>query len=247
MRKRTFTLGFLCFSILISGCTPQQSVKNVEKKEAAHRPDRRNLDAAATEHDPELYIGDLGVEQFLSRHRVNSFQTAALLDPNGFPLVQRFPSKSIAPIRGSYVENIITTAKSYLGTPYVYGSDRTEPSTFDCSDFTRWVFLSALGMDLPWDSRSQAAYVKAFSKKKYTDVRKARRGDLLFFTHYRGNKASDYKGLKASEKPVSHLGIYLGNGKIIHTASKETGGVRIDSIGWKHLKYRFVFGGGVLD
>lgn len=97
------------------------------------------------------------------------------------------------------------------------------------------------------DSRSQAAYVEAFSKRKFTDLSKVRRGDLLFFTRYLGNQPSDYEGLEPFEKPTTHMGIYLGNNKIIHSASKETGEVRIDRIKWKHLEYHFLFGGGLLE
>ncbi|WP_217582150.1 C40 family peptidase, partial [Lysinibacillus sp. GbtcB16] len=90
---------------------------------------------------------------------------------------------------GGYAENVIETAKSFLGIPYVYGSNRLDPTSFDCSDFTRWVYLYALGMDLPWDAKNQAAYVEALSKRKYRDIKQAKRGDLLFFTSFRGNRA----------------------------------------------------------
>jgi cell wall-associated NlpC family hydrolase len=238
--------------ILLSGCTPTRIQSKLSIKEDMNTADEnesddRMSDLAVIEHDPELYIGDMGVEQLLSPIRKKSLRMNALLDPNGFPLVQGFPDEAIVPIRGSYVENVIQAAKTYLGTPYEYGADRMSPLSFDCSSFTRWVYLYSLGVDLPWDSRSQAAYVEAFSKRKYTNLNKARRGDILFFTRYLGNKPSDYAGLQASEKPITHMGIYMGNNKIIHTASKETGGVRIDQIRWKHLEYRFLFGAGVLD
>lgn len=256
MRIITLALVYLCSSILCSGCTTtnihEQSVKQDAALAEEQVTDNRMSDPAVINHDSELCVGDSGVETIVSLNRIQSFEKenvtkAPLLAPNGYPLIQSFPNKSITPIRGSYVENVIRTAKKYLGTPYLFGSDRTDDSSFDCSDFTRWVYLYSIGVDLPWDSRSQAAYVKAFSKRTYTNYKKARRGDLLFFTRFLGSRPSDYKGLKASEKPITHMGIYLGNGKIIHSASKETGGVRIDKIRWKHLEYRFIFGGGVLD
>ncbi len=210
-----------------------------------------NPEAAAD--DPDLYIGDRGVEAFLHRQEDTgpiaaneAKKKVPIFDPSGFPLIERFPNPSVRPIRGKYAENVVKTAKSYLGVPYVYGSDRTEPTTFDCSDFTRWVYLESIGMDLPWDSRSQAAYVKAFSKKIYTSLSEARRGDLLFFTNYRGENASDYEGLRPSEKPITHTAIYLGNGKVIHSASKLSGGVRIDEWSWRQLHRRFLFGGGIV-
>ncbi|WP_248924319.1 C40 family peptidase [Paenibacillus hamazuiensis] len=245
MPKKWITIAVLCGAVLLTGC--------LKKEQAAKElvTDGRMADPAVTERDEDLLVGDLGVERIVLPQLLRSLeqgraQTATLLDPHGFPLIHRFPDPTVKPLRGGYAENVIETAKSYLHTPYEYGSDRTNPLTFDCSDFTRWVYLDALGMDLPWDSRSQAAYVRAFSKRIYTDFSKARRGDLLFFTRYLGNKPEDYQGLTEAEKPISHMGIYLGNGKLIHCASKETGGVRIDQIRWKHLQYRFLFGGGIL-
>lgn len=260
MMRNLIGIGLLC-SVLLAGCAStklhQQSVEEVkdDSRLAAdeHATDNKMADKDIVEHDAELYVGDIGVEEKFRTTRLQALeekgspQQERLLAPNGFPLVKGSPDPSISPIKGSYVENVIEAAKSYLGTPYVWGADRMNPASFDCSSFTRWVYLYALGIDLPWESRSQAAYVQAFSKRHYTHLSQARRGDLLFFTRFLGNRPSDYAGLKASDKPISHMGIYLGNGKIIHTASKDTGGVRIDTIWGKHLEYRLVMGGGVLD
>ncbi|WP_255433964.1 NlpC/P60 family protein [Ammoniphilus sp. CFH 90114] len=45
---------------------------------------------------------------------------------------------------------------------------------------------------------------------------------------------------------MTHNGIYLGNGKILHTYSEQSGGVRMDSIEDNHWEYRLVFGGSLL-
>jgi cell wall-associated NlpC family hydrolase len=245
----------VCIGLLSSCMRAENNVQQLREQTAPGEQvtDDRISDTALLEGDAELKVGDLGVERQLLPARVREQQMTVksvkgqLLDPNGFPLIRRTPSPGIVPLKSSFAENVIASAKSYLGTPYVYGSDRNEPSTFDCSDFTRWVFLYALGMDLPWDSRAQAAYVKAFAKRQYTKLGQARRGDLLFFTTFRGNSANDYKGLKPSDKPITHTGIYLGNGRIIHSPSQKLGGVRIDDIRGKHLEYRLVLGGGILD
>ena len=65
----------------------------------------------------------------------------------------------------------------------------------------------------------------------------------MFFMSYRGPKKSDYSGINKSKQTINHVGIYLGDGRILHTYSKESGGVRIDSIAGKHWEYRFLFGG----
>ncbi|TMV50928.1 NlpC/P60 family protein [Paenibacillus mesophilus] len=244
---RALTLGLGCSFILISACSTNHEIR----PRSVNDP-HTNLVSEEQTDDPDLYFGDLGVEQQINAHRLRSLAAAdpnkkALVDPNGFPLVKQHPNPSLHPDKKTYVESAIKTAESYIGTPYVYGSDRTEPSTFDCSDYTRWVFLTALGMDLPWDSRSQAAYVKAFSKKTYTSLNQAKRGDLLFFSSYRGNRAADYANLTPADKTITHVGIYMGNGKIIHCPSKKSGGVHIGTLTWRQLDNRFIFGGTILD
>jgi peptidoglycan DL-endopeptidase CwlO len=158
-----------------------------------------------------------------------------------------FINPNVKPVNGSYIENAVNTAWNYYGTPYEYGSDRNNPKTFDCSDYTRWIHLYSLGMDLPSTSRSQWEYVKKFSKRQYTDLSKAKRGDLLFFMSYKGWREQDYNGINVKAQPIAHCGIYLGNGQMLHTASAKTGGVRVDKIAGSHLQYRFVGGGSVLN
>ena len=95
----------------------------------------------------------------------------------------------------SKATQVITTAQKYLKTPYVFGA--AGPRYFDCSGFTRYVFAQH-GLALPRTSGSQAyAGVKvAYSQRKP--------GDLLIFVN-------TYKS------GISHVGIYMGNGRFIHT------------------------------
>lgn len=162
-------------------------------------------------------------------------------------LHQTFVNPKVKPINGSYINNVIGKGWDYYGRPYQLGSDRKTDTTFDCSDFTRWIHLYTLGMDLPMTSQTQWNYVKAFSKSKYTDLSKAKKGDLLFFMNYRGYRPQDYAGINVKAQPVGHCGIYLGDGKILHTASQKTGGVRFDTIKGSHLEYRFIGGGKVIQ
>ncbi|MFD1956487.1 SH3 domain-containing protein [Paenibacillus thailandensis] len=143
------------------------------------------------------------------------------------------------------VEAVIAAGMKYLGTPYEYGSSRYDTSTFDCSDFVRQAFLDALGIKLPADSSSQGAYVKS-KGNAVTDWTKLKRGDLMFFTDYKGTTASAYAGINKSTARISHDGIYLGDGKILHTYSVASGGVKISSIKGTHWEYRFLFGGSAL-
>ncbi|MCF6095010.1 C40 family peptidase [Microaerobacter geothermalis] len=162
-------------------------------------------------------------------------------DQNNTPGNQPFDSKNFSQIR----QNIINAGMKYLGTPYEYGSSRSDTSTFDCSDFVRQAFKDGAGIVLPTNSRTQAAYVK--QKGNYTtDWRKLKPGDIMFFMSYRGYKPSDYKGIDPSTQRITHNGIYLGDGKVLHTYSQESGGVRIDTIEGKHWESRFIFGGSAL-
>ena len=89
---------------------------------------------------------------------------------------------------------IINTAKSFLGTPYQWGG--TSPSGFDCSGFTQYV-LAQNGKSIPRTSQEQFASGQAVDKSNL------QAGDLVFYNWSGGTEAT-------------HVGIYEGNGKMIH-------------------------------
>lgn len=68
----------------------------------------------------------------------------------------------------------------------------------------------------------------------------------MFFMSYKGSRASSYARINKFNQRITHVGIYLGNGKMLHTFSKASGGVRIDSISGKHWEHRFIFGGSAI-
>lgn len=86
---------------------------------------------------------------------------------------------------------VISVAKAYIGTPYVWGG--STPSGFDCSGFTQYVFAK-VGINLNRNTIGQESNVT----KKSTAA--AQPGDLLFW----GAQGSTY-----------HVGIYLGGGQYI--------------------------------
>ncbi|WP_240417946.1 SH3 domain-containing C40 family peptidase [Paenibacillus periandrae] len=142
------------------------------------------------------------------------------------------------------INSVIKAGKSYLGTPYEYGSDRSNTNTFDCSDFVRQAFKDGANITLPSDSRQQGDYVRKIGKTT-TNWNNLKVGDLMFFMDYKGTSKSLYPSNTANQT-ITHVGIYLGDGQILHTYSKESGGVRIDSIANRHWEYRFIFGGSAL-
>ncbi|MEJ8544724.1 C40 family peptidase [Brevibacillus borstelensis] len=100
-------------------------------------------------------------------------------------------------------DKVIKNGEKYLGTPYKFGSSKNTTKTFDCSSFTQRVFKEA-GITLPRDSRQQSTVGKSVSLKN------VKKGDLIFM------KAS----VNASSDRITHVAIYAGNGKILHTYGK---------------------------
>lgn len=139
-------------------------------------------------------------------------------------------------------ELVIAAGMKYMGTPYEFGSNRYDTTTFDCSDFVRHAFMQGIGQRIPGDSRSQGDHVRSVGKISY-DWSTLQRGDLMFFMSYKGYKASSYEGIDKTTERITHVGIYLGDGQVLHTYSIDSGGVRIDSLEGSTWDYRFLFGG----
>jgi probable lipoprotein NlpC len=93
---------------------------------------------------------------------------------------------------------VIEAAKKYEGVPYVYGG--MTPRGLDCSGFICLSFRDAIGVTLP---RSAAGL---YSWAERVSLERAQPGDLLFF-------------ITGSTRAVTHVGLYLGNRRFIHSAS----------------------------
>lgn len=154
------------------------------------------------------------------------------------------PAPAPAASASAVIENVIARGMAYLGTPYEYGSSRSNTSTFDCSDFVRQIFIEGAGLTLPSDSRKQGAWIKENSTA-VTDISSLKRGDLMFFMSYRGSSASAYAGIDKSTATITHVAMYLGNGQILQTYSVASGGVRVDTLSASWMN-RFLYGGSVI-
>lgn len=149
-----------------------------------------------------------------------------------------------APSQSEVIERVIAAGMGYLGTPYEFGSSRSNTSTFDCSDFIRQIFLDAANLKLPADSRQQGAWVQQNSNA-VTDISGLKRGDLMFFMDYKGNSASAYAGINKFTARISHVAMYLGDGQMLQTYSVSSGGVRVDKLSASWMN-RFLYGGSVI-
>jgi lipoprotein Spr len=118
-------------------------------------------------------------------------------------------------LRSEDVQKVIDSAKRYLGVDYVFGG--ASPSGFDCSGFTMYVYKS-VGVNLPHTASGQANLGVAVSKDEL------QAGDLVFFETYKSG--------------ISHVGIYIGDGKFIH-ASSGAGRVTITNLSDKYYTTRY--------
>lgn len=109
--------------------------------------------------------------------------------------VQKPAEKPSKPVSDSNAASaVVSLAYSKLGSPYVWGAEG--PSSFDCSGLTSYVFRNAAGVSLPRTSGAQYGVGTSVSKANL------QAGDLVFFATGGGG--------------ISHVGIYVGGGNMIH-------------------------------
>lgn len=125
---------------------------------------------------------------------------------------------------------VISTARQYLGTRYVYGG--SSPSGFDCSGFTMYIYRQ-YGVALPHTASGQwqsGAGSKVWSSSALHS------GDLVFFCD----------PSRSLGRACSHAGIYIGSGQFIHASSSRSGGVIISSLYEDYYSRYFVGGMHIL-
>lgn len=103
-------------------------------------------------------------------------------------------------------ENIISTAKKFMGIPYLWGGTSTKG--MDCSGFTKTVYFLN-GVVLQRDASQQVNTGILVDTEKGLDNLKP--GDLLFF---------GFKQTEERKERITHVGIYIGNNEFIHASGK---------------------------
>lgn len=112
------------------------------------------------------------------------------------------PVEEKANQQASMRSKVVNFALTFVGGRYVWGG--TNPYTgADCSGFVQYILRNVAGVSLPRTSREQA---KAGRAVKSSEMQP---GDLIFYTNKSG--------------VVNHVSMYIGNGQIVHAASRKSG------------------------
>ena len=125
---------------------------------------------------------------------------------SGFANSSASPGSSKLREPGNLPRRVLAYASVLLDTPYRAGGSLQTGKATDCSGFVQYVYGN-FHIDLPRSSREQAR-VGALAARKM-DFSKLRPGDLLFF--------------RQGRLTIGHVGIYLGEGKMIHASSHRRG------------------------
>ncbi|MBT3066669.1 C40 family peptidase [Rhodoferax sp. U11-2br] len=113
--------------------------------------------------------------------------------------------------------SLVVNALGFLGVPYRRGGTSADTG-FDCSGFVKTVYEETVGLVLPRVAAQQAAQTEKVAR---ADLKP---GDLVFFNTMR--------------RTFSHVGIYIGDGKFVHSP-KPGEEVRVESMSMAYWKRRF--------
>jgi cell wall-associated NlpC family hydrolase len=146
-----------------------------------------------------------------SYDRLTTAQQTAVRNAIAGPSLS-FSASSLPTPANATIATIIRTALAQLGKPYVYGS--TGPNGFDCSGLTMFAFAAG-GVGLPHSSLAQSGMGTLVSR---SDLQP---GDLVFFY-----------------TPVSHVGLYIGNGMMVHarTFGQPVAVTSVDQAGYRFAR-----------
>lgn len=121
------------------------------------------------------------------------------------------------------VRPLVEEAYRWIGTPYSYGGKSR--SGTDCSGFLQSIYRNAMGISIPRSTREQSDFCANIKAERLEP------GDLVFFN------STGRKG------KVSHVGLYVGDGKIVHASSSR--GVIESSLSEKYYTKHYNHSGRV--
>ncbi|SFT62335.1 Cell wall-associated hydrolase, NlpC family [Geodermatophilus amargosae] len=150
---------------------------------------RAALEAAAAAHAAEETRASRDEEREDTASAGSTSGSPSAGSTSGSSSAAEAPAAAAAPASG-VAGTVVATAMAQRGKPYVWAAGG--PGSFDCSGLTQYAFRAA-GISLPHSSRMQSQMGTAVSRANLQP------GDLVFFY-----------------SPVSHVGIYIGNGQMVH-------------------------------
>lgn len=162
---------------------------------------------------PEFDFSGDALSRFLARGNTQADATAN---------AEARPYSNFVDQMRNKASDMVMTSMNFLGVPYVRGGTSAEGG-FDCSGFTRYIFEHSLGLVLPRRADEQAKAAGLVNVKR--DELKP--GDLVFFN--------------TLKRTFSHVGIYIGEGKFIHSP-RSGGEVRVEDMRQSYWTKRFTGG-----
>jgi cell wall-associated NlpC family hydrolase len=172
---------------------------------------------AAPQVAANTQAGQAAANQSGNEDPVTRFLSDKGLLPNTRPVVEL--AQQVRDKASDMASELVLSAMNFLGVPYRMGGQSREQG-FDCSGFTRHVFENSVGLILPRRASEQA------NSPELVPVQQAelKPGDLVFFNTLRHT--------------FSHVGIYIGDNKFIHSP-RAGGQVRVEDMRQAYWQQRF--------
>ncbi|MGY1913883.1 NlpC/P60 family protein [Blastococcus sp. SYSU DS0973] len=185
-----------------------------EVSSAADDAEQSRKAAAKAAEDARRAVVEIAAKQEDLETRIADYQRRydALTAPQQAQVAQAhggnsLPAPTAVTASSAAAQVAVNTALAQIGDPYVWGAGG--PNAFDCSGLMSYAYAAA-GVTLPHSSKSQSQMGRPVSRGELQP------GDLVFFY-----------------TPVSHVGMYIGNGRMVHasTSGQPVKVASVDSMG----------------
>ena len=188
----------------------------------ANRINETDIEEAIQEEPEPVAQEEPQVEEVIEENEIENETSVVYEEPEPEEVVVEEPQVE-APPASSRGEEVVATAKGYLGYDYVYGG--SGPYSFDCSGFTMYIF-GLYGVELGHGATMQS------NEGYYVSRSDLMPGDIVIFRDW-------------DNEDIGHCGIYIGGGEFIHAANPSRG-VVIDTLDSGYYYERYICGRRVL-